>query len=543
MASRPTQLLGDLVVDVVDGRCDTPCRRTRRPPSRSSTASNSPVEAPEGTAARPTAPDSSSTSTSTVGLPRESRICLPTTSTMMVMGCPPGHRCRGRLRPTWRAVVVVLRGQSYRSPLAALARGQLGRAVDPALEAVAGLAQGQLGIDAGLARHVDGGEQQVAELVPQPVLELRAGRRGPLAGHGQRALEQGRELAVLLGDLGKRLERALPVEADRGGALLQLARQSSAGSVPGTSWKMPSRPSCSRLMRSHSPRTSPAVSATASPKMWAWRRMSLVSISAATLPRSPACCSSSRQREEVDLKEHVAELAVLVVQASPADRLGELVDLFDRVADDVLARCSRSQGHCSRRMAVMWRSETSSWPTRQSSKAGPAGHGLQRPPCGASARARSGPGQRRSAVSRDAHGDRSRRRPARTPPARRRPRPRRPAADRAPSTMRSVRSAGRSRGTNTAPPPSARSDAAGARSAAAPMYSKPDAHALWRRRHGEPRRAYLRRRGRRRGARGSARSARRGCSPPRSLCRPPSWPLVSQRLPRLLLHLARSACS
>ena len=44
------------------------------PPSRSSTASNSPVEAPEGTAARPRAPDSSATSTSTVGLPRESRI-------------------------------------------------------------------------------------------------------------------------------------------------------------------------------------------------------------------------------------------------------------------------------------------------------------------------------------------------------------------------------------------------------------------------------------------------------------------------------------
>ena len=44
------------------------------PPSRSSVASNSPVEAPEGTAARPSAPESSATSTSTVGLPRESRI-------------------------------------------------------------------------------------------------------------------------------------------------------------------------------------------------------------------------------------------------------------------------------------------------------------------------------------------------------------------------------------------------------------------------------------------------------------------------------------
>ena len=34
-----------------------PCRRTPSPPSRSSTASCTPVDAPDGTAARPTAPD------------------------------------------------------------------------------------------------------------------------------------------------------------------------------------------------------------------------------------------------------------------------------------------------------------------------------------------------------------------------------------------------------------------------------------------------------------------------------------------------------
>ena len=52
----------------------TPLPAHASPPSRSSVASNSPVEAPEGTAARPRAPESSATSTSTVGLPRESRI-------------------------------------------------------------------------------------------------------------------------------------------------------------------------------------------------------------------------------------------------------------------------------------------------------------------------------------------------------------------------------------------------------------------------------------------------------------------------------------
>src|SRR5436190_16293292 len=49
-------------------------------PSRSSHASCSPVLAPEGTAARPTTPLSRMTSTSTVGLPRESRISRPLTS-------------------------------------------------------------------------------------------------------------------------------------------------------------------------------------------------------------------------------------------------------------------------------------------------------------------------------------------------------------------------------------------------------------------------------------------------------------------------------
>jgi hypothetical protein len=48
-------------------------------------ASREPVEAPEGTAARPMTPDSSSTSHSTVGLPRLSRISRPTMSTMALM--------------------------------------------------------------------------------------------------------------------------------------------------------------------------------------------------------------------------------------------------------------------------------------------------------------------------------------------------------------------------------------------------------------------------------------------------------------------------
>src|SRR5512138_2275522 len=48
-------------------------------------ASCAPVEAPDGTAARPMEPSSSTTSTSTVGLPRLSRISRPMMSTMAVI--------------------------------------------------------------------------------------------------------------------------------------------------------------------------------------------------------------------------------------------------------------------------------------------------------------------------------------------------------------------------------------------------------------------------------------------------------------------------
>src|SRR5712691_260236 len=65
-------------------------------PSRSSTASCSPVEAPLGTAARPAAPLDRVTSHSTVGLPRLSRISRAWTEMMVLMSDPTlRDRCRG----------------------------------------------------------------------------------------------------------------------------------------------------------------------------------------------------------------------------------------------------------------------------------------------------------------------------------------------------------------------------------------------------------------------------------------------------------------
>src|SRR5216684_7246983 len=53
--------------------------------SRNSTASCSPVDAPEGTAARPIVPSARRTSDSTVGLPRESRISRPMTLMISIL--------------------------------------------------------------------------------------------------------------------------------------------------------------------------------------------------------------------------------------------------------------------------------------------------------------------------------------------------------------------------------------------------------------------------------------------------------------------------
>src|ERR1700756_2255039 len=57
--------------------------------------SREPVDAPDGTAARPITPLSSSTSHSTVGLPRLSRISRPTMSTMALMLSAPVLRILG----------------------------------------------------------------------------------------------------------------------------------------------------------------------------------------------------------------------------------------------------------------------------------------------------------------------------------------------------------------------------------------------------------------------------------------------------------------
>jgi hypothetical protein len=75
----PDDCRSNLTVDRLDGLLDTLATPSAL------IASCAPVEAPDGTAARPMLPSSRVTSTSTVGLPRLSRIWRAWTSTIAVM--------------------------------------------------------------------------------------------------------------------------------------------------------------------------------------------------------------------------------------------------------------------------------------------------------------------------------------------------------------------------------------------------------------------------------------------------------------------------
>src|SRR6218665_365310 len=97
-ASRPSTA-SEISVLTCSTALSTPLPWWRRgSPSRISMASRLPVEAPEGTAARPITPDSSSTSHSTVGLPRLSSTSRPTMSTMALMVFLPVF-ATGQLEP------------------------------------------------------------------------------------------------------------------------------------------------------------------------------------------------------------------------------------------------------------------------------------------------------------------------------------------------------------------------------------------------------------------------------------------------------------
>src|SRR4051812_14577831 len=179
-------------------------------PSRSSSASWTPVDAPDGTAARPNAPFPSRTSTSTVGLPRESRIWRACT--------PEIGLAKSELLLRLVEVAILFVERQLR-PRASVARGELFGPLDSRPETIGHGPQRELGVDVQLARDVDRCEEDVAELAEHLCVRLDFRLRLSACG-GYRFLQ----LAQLVVEIGDRTGEIRVLEPDCARAALHLAR-------------------------------------------------------------------------------------------------------------------------------------------------------------------------------------------------------------------------------------------------------------------------------------------------------------------------------
>ena len=114
--------------------------------------------------------------------------------------------------------------------------------------------------------------------------------------------------------------------------------RSSAGRLSGTSWKTPTRPSCSRFSRSQATRTWPALAASASPKTCGWRAIELGRDAARDLFEAADAPLLEQEREEVGLEQQIAELVEELLVVTGERRVGDFVRLLDRVRHDRLRR-------------------------------------------------------------------------------------------------------------------------------------------------------------------------------------------------------------
>ena len=344
---------GELAVHVSDGLRRRPCRPTRTPPSRSSTASCTPVDAPDGTIARPNAPDSSRTSTSTVGLPRESSTWRPCTAAILAVTSSSPLPRRSR-RPARRA-------EASSNPCRAARRAppQFRRA---SRKRFAAARSSSSGIDVQPARDVDGGEQHVAQLGGRP--RRPASRlRGRIRGR-----QLGAELAQLVVEVGERACEIRVLEADRLRAELHLARVEQRGQALGHVVEDPLAalvlaldllPALAHTRRRSAPRRRR-------------RRADGADELRVTMPRSPArglqrpfSWSSSARKTHWNSRSPISSRSFA---SSPASAASATSYASSTVCGTIVrVVCSRSQGHSRRSRSVSSWSSTSASASRHQS--------------------------------------------------------------------------------------------------------------------------------------------------------------------------------
>ena len=248
------------------------------PPSRSSTASNSPVEAPDGhrrAAHRPRLEHH-------VGLDGRD--------------CPASRGSAGRAPARSCSSITPIPGRARRVAL------PLGLA-----------AQGDLRID---------------------VRVLAPASRRPTAGCRSRRRRARRRGASALSPPPP---RALPVRFCTFAANSRPGRFSgTVASGSAASADSPRLISSQLALTSEGVRASVGSSASAasSPKTCGWRRTSLRTVPSATAAEVAVAALLEQQREEVDLEQHVAELVEQLGVVARVRGVGQLVGLLDRVRDD-----------------------------------------------------------------------------------------------------------------------------------------------------------------------------------------------------------------
>src|SRR5262245_39940983 len=115
---------------------------------------------------------------------------------------------------------------------------------------------------------------------------------------------------------------------------------------------MPSRPSCSRLMRSQFERTRSAVRASTSPKTCGWRRTSFLCTPRATCARSPAPRSSSRSARKYTWNRRSPSSSSSFSSSSASAASATSYASSTVCGTIVAAVCSRSQGQSRRNRSV-----------------------------------------------------------------------------------------------------------------------------------------------------------------------------------------------
>jgi hypothetical protein len=199
---------------------------------------------------------------------------------------------------------------------------ELLRRLDARAEAVGGAAQLELRVDVELARHVDGGEEHVAELLRAPL-----GRAEVVT-----------QLAQLVVEIRKRALRVRILEAGGLRALLNLARVQRPREILRDVVEDP----CASLLVALDPLPVLAHPAgrvrfgvAEDVRMPTHELLVDRTRDGGEIARAPLL---EQQCEEVDLEEQVAELVEQLLVVAGERGVGDLVGLLDRVGDDRLRR-------------------------------------------------------------------------------------------------------------------------------------------------------------------------------------------------------------